>query len=719
MTSTASSTRPRLHAMPLDPGPPPGGPIGGAPGELVRRLTHRDRVAAFAGGWAWGAVVTCDPVLVAPAGADPFAVLGAVPRLPADPARPGAVGGGWFGFIDHAPPESRPGAVLAWYRDVLRHDGERWWFEALVAGGEWPVDLPVHSDVASAEQRLAELRADLAGPAPRRAARLEVLRWPDRDAHLAAVERCVTEIRRGEIFQANIATGLDVRLHGDVHEAWARLAGSAPPARAALVDGPERAAVSASPELFLHRARGEIATAPIKGTRPRTGDPEGDARERRRLAVSVKDAAENVMIVDLMRNDLARVAVPGGVRVGRLLEVEPHPGVWHLVSRVHATLRDDVTDRDLLAAAFPPGSVTGAPKVRACEVIAECEDRERGLFTGAVGGVSPLAGLELNVAIRTLDLGAAGPDGARHGRLGVGGGITVDSDPAEEYDECLTKAAPVLAALDGPPRPPAPAVTRPADRAAGLFETVACTDGVADRVGEHAARLRRSYLAVTGTVLTAPVEAAAARAAAARTGHGRMRIEADVRDPSRVDVRVAHWPGPVPLEDQPGLVVVVRRGTDGTELTRTPASATAGAGTASECHKFADRRWLDDHEAATGPDRTPLLADPAGNLLESTRSAVAAVHRGRLWVPPLDGRILPGTGRRAVLDLLGPSAVRIAPLPVGELPGVDGLFLVNALRGIQWVREVHDGSGLLARWAAPDPLIHRLAEGLRGTVRHR
>nr|WP_255426919.1 chorismate-binding protein [Pseudonocardia sp. C8] len=684
-----------MYAVPLA--------TGGEPGELVRRLAHRDRVAAFAGGWAWGAVVTCDPVRVAPSGSDPFALLAAVPRLPADPARPGAVGGGWFGFLDHALPETRPGAVLAWYRDVLRHDGERWWFEALVAGAGRPAELPVHPDVASAEQRLADLRRDLGRPAPRRAARLEVLRWPDRDTHLAAVERCVTEIRRGEIFQANIATGLDVRLHGDAHEAWARLTAAVPPARAALVAGPDRAAVSASPELFLHRAGTEVGTAPIKGTRPRTGDPQRDEHQRGQLAVSVKDAAENVMIVDLMRNDLARVAVPGGVRVGRLLAVEPHPGVWHLVSRVHATLRDDVTDGDLLAAAFPPGSVTGAPKVRACEVIADCEGRERGLFTGAVGGVSPLAGLEFNVAIRTLDLGPVRPDGSRDGRLGVGGGITVDSDPAEEYGECLTKAAPVLAALDGPGRPPSPAVTRPADRDAGLFETLACTDGVPARVGEHAARLRRSYLAVTGRVLTAPVESTVARAAAGLTGHHRMRVEADVRDPSRVDVRIAAWPGAVPLDEQPGLVLEVRRGTD------------------AEAHKFADRRWLDAHEAATGPDRTPLLADPAGLLRETTRSAIAAVHHGRLWVPPLDGRILPGTGRRAVLDLLGPGAVRIAPLPVGALADADGFFLVNALRGIEWVREVHDGGTLAGSWVAPDPLTRVLATRLagRGTRRHR
>ncbi|MEJ8279641.1 chorismate-binding protein [Pseudonocardia spirodelae] len=685
MTSTAPA-RTGLHRVPL--------PAVAAPpgvGEVVRRLAHRARLVAFGGSWEWGALVATDPVATAPAGADPFAVLGAVPRLPADPGAPGAVGGGWFGFLDHAPPGHRPVAVLSWYRDVLRHDGDRWWFEALVAGPGVPADLPVHPGVASARRRYDELCADLARPAPQRAARIAVTRWPDRDVHLAAVERCVGEIRRGEIFQANIATRLDVRLDGDPHEAWARLVEPVAPARAALVMTPERAAVGASPELFLRRDGDEVTTAPIKGTRPRTGgDPDADAAERSRLGASLKDAAENVMIVDLMRNDLARVARAGGVRPGRLLAVEPHPGVWHLVSRVHASLRAGVTDADLLAATFPPGSVTGAPKIRACEVIAECEDGPRGLFTGAVGGVSPLAGAALDVAIRTLDLGPPGADGSRTGRLGVGGGVTVDSDPAEEFDECLTKAAPVLAALGGPAPPSWWHGTRPADRSAGLFETLACVDGRPARVGEHAARLRRSYLAVTGRALAAPVEAEVGAATAGLRGHHRVRVEAAPDDPGRVVVRAAGWPGPEVLDDQDGVVTAVRRSTAG------------------EAHKFADRRWLDEHEAAAGT-ATPLLCDPAGRLLESTRSALALVHRGRLWVPPLDGRILPGTGRRAVLDLLGPGAVRIAPVPLAALADADGMFLVNALRGIRWVRRVEDGGRVLAEWAAPDPLTRRLA----------
>ncbi len=156
---------------------------------------------------------------------------------------------------------------------------------------------------------------------------------------------------------------------------------------------------------------------PIKGTRSRPGDELPARQQRELLERSAKDRAENVMIVDLMRNDLSRVCVPGSVRVPALLRAEPHPGVWHLVSDVHGTLRDGTGDGQLIAATFPPGSVTGAPKVRALEIIHELEATPREVYTGAVGYRSPVAGLELNVAIRTFEFGG--------GRvwLGSGGGI--------------------------------------------------------------------------------------------------------------------------------------------------------------------------------------------------------------------------------------------------------------------------------------------------------
>ena len=190
---------------------------------------------------------------------------------------------------------------------------------------------------------------------------------------------------------------------------------------------------SFSPELYLRRRGTDVVESPIKGTLPRRLDPA-------LLRASEKDVAENVMIVDLVRHDLGQLARTGSVRVTRLLEVREAPGVWHLVSSVAAELDPEVSDAELVAATFPPASVTGTPKLRARELLSSWEAEGRGMYCGAVGMSSPAQGLELNVAIRTVSIT---PDGAM--RLGVGGGVTADSDPAEEWQECLDKAASTIA----------------------------------------------------------------------------------------------------------------------------------------------------------------------------------------------------------------------------------------------------------------------------------
>ena len=189
---------------------------------------------------------------------------------------------------------------------------------------------------------------------------------------------------------------------------------------------------SLSPELFLRRLGPQVSSSPIKGTLPRQAAPE-------QLRASAKDVAENIMIVDLVRNDLGRVAVTGSVTVPELLAVHPAPGVWHLVSTVSAQIPIDLPTSALLAASFPPASVTGTPKARARQLLSQWEPRRRGIYCGTVGLTSPVAGCELNVAIRTVEFDSRG--GAI---LGVGGGITADSDPDAEWQECLHKAAPFV-----------------------------------------------------------------------------------------------------------------------------------------------------------------------------------------------------------------------------------------------------------------------------------
>lgn len=642
--------------------------------EAVRRLAHRARVTAWSGAWSRGALVTCDPqrVVHVPAGEDPGAVLARVPEVAPDPAHPDAVGGGWFGYL--AFPGTRdagvPAASLGWYADVLRHDGHRWWHEALLGEGDGEDALEV---------RRAGLLADLRRPAGLPPARLRLRSRPDPARHLAAVERCQQAIRRGDIYQANIATSLDLQLSGSPHDAWARLVERFGPDHAALVAEPACTAVGASPEEFLLRTGRTVRSRPIKGTRPRVGGRD-DERERVLLGSSEKDAAENVMIVDLVRNDLARVCRTGSVTVPELLSVQPHPGVWHLVSSVAGELAAGRDDADLVRATFPPGSVTGAPKIRAVEIIEEVEAAPRGLFTGAMGYAGPLVGLELAVIIRTLEVAADGRT-----RLGVGGGITVDSTPWREWRECLDKATPIVETLgctDLRPRR-APRGAPRVDPAAGLRETLLLVDGRPVRLAEHVGRLRRSYWECFGRVLHADVEAAV-RGATPPGGprHQAARITARPDDPGRVEVRVEPFTA---AADRAATGLVVH---------------TLGAAGAHP-HKWADRRWIDRIEAGLPPGTEALLVDHRGRLLETTRSNVFVAAGGVVLTPPLDGRLLPGVGRQAVLDRLDTAGVPYEPAVLGlaDLARADGAFVTNALRGPRWVPRV---AGVV-EWAGTHP----------------
>ena len=399
---------------------------------MLRQLAARARhhglppPAAFVGDWYSSVAVLAPSVSLRPVVAVP------PPLSPVDgPA--GAVGGGWVGYLgygltDPVPrPRLLPGAVAGWADHVLRRDAAgRWWYEELGDGD------PARRD------ELAALVASGADPPPA-PWRASGLRCPDPERYRAAVRAAVEEIAAGEVYQVNICTRYEARFAGDPAELYATGVARWRPARSALLAGPWGAVVSFSPELFLARHDTIVTSSPIKGTRPRRGP--GDDSGAAALRASAKDVAENVMIVDMTRNDLGRVCTTGSVAVPRLLEVQPHPGVWHLVSTVTGRLAAGVGDAELLRAAFPPASVTGTPKHRALRVIGVLEDQAREVYCGAVGLASPVAGLECSVAIRTCEIA-----GDRLW-LGIGGGITADSDPDAEWAECETKAAPILALL--------------------------------------------------------------------------------------------------------------------------------------------------------------------------------------------------------------------------------------------------------------------------------
>jgi para-aminobenzoate synthetase component 1 len=271
-------------------------------------------------------------------------------------------------------------------------------------------------------------------------------RWESslpRHRYERAVERAIDFIRAGDVFQVNLSQRLTAGWHGDPFALYGRLRETSPAPFMALVRLGGADIVSASPERFLAVRGDRIETRPIKGTRPRGRDPAADARLAAELEASAKDRAENVMIVDLARNDLGRVARYGSVAVDRLFGLESHPGVHHLVSTVSARLRPGLGPAEIVRATFPPGSVTGAPKVRALEIIDELEPVRRGPYCGAIGWMEPGGDLELSVAIRTFVA-------ARERlHLHVGGAVTADSDPEGEWRETMHKAARLLDAAGG------------------------------------------------------------------------------------------------------------------------------------------------------------------------------------------------------------------------------------------------------------------------------
>ena len=262
-----------------------------------------------------------------------------------------------------------------------------------------------------------------------------------RENYLRTVERVIEYIDAGDIFQANLSQRLLTRASGASTDLYSRLRLVNPAPFAGLMQWDDWSIVSASPERFLSVINGEIETRPIKGTRQRKRGPEADLFTRDELRQSEKDRAENVMIVDLLRNDLSRVCLPGTVRVPQLCAVESYETVQHLVSEVRGHLDPQYTIWDLFRATFPGGSISGAPKVRAMQIIAELEPTVRGPYCGSLFYVGADGKTDSNLLIRSFV--------QRYGWLQchVGGGIVAQSNPAAEYEETLTKAAGMLRAL--------------------------------------------------------------------------------------------------------------------------------------------------------------------------------------------------------------------------------------------------------------------------------
>jgi para-aminobenzoate synthetase component 1 len=264
-----------------------------------------------------------------------------------------------------------------------------------------------------------------------------------RQTFLNLVRRAQEYIRSGDIYQVNLSQRLKAEIPLRPWNCYRQLADVSPAPFAAFLQGESVQVISSSPELFLRMSGSHIQTRPIKGTRPRSADPTRDAQLSYELQTSPKEMAELVMITDLLRNDLGRICSYGSVQVPELVRLERYPQVQHLVSTIEGELRAGVTHLGALASCFPGGSITGAPKIRAMEIIDELEPVTRGVYTGCIGYLGFNRESQLNIAIRTAI--CVGEQIYFH----AGAGIVADSDPVAEYEETMAKAAGFVAALGG------------------------------------------------------------------------------------------------------------------------------------------------------------------------------------------------------------------------------------------------------------------------------
>ncbi|GAA1654458.1 bifunctional anthranilate synthase component I family protein/class IV aminotransferase [Georgenia ruanii] len=650
---------------------------------IMRALRDQPGLVALLGDWHDGGdVVAFRPARLLAPDEDPFAALAALPvhdaagdnrssASPSPDSRAAVFGGGWIGYLGYQlaghlealpafPPRPTPlpHHHLAWYDHVLRRDVRLGWMLEAVRGADPERTARLRAVVDSALGRPAPAQPYHCGPVGSDVSGAE---------HAAAVQRALDHIRAGDVYQVNLCRRLGATFAGDPLDLFCAGYEALSPRFAAFVRLPGGAVASFSPELFLRRTGRSVLTSPIKGTAPLETDPAA-------LAASGKNRAENIMIVDLMRNDLGRVSEPGTVAVDQLAAPQPHTGVHHLVSDVRGALRADVTDGRLLGASFPPGSCTGAPKVRAMEIITALERTAREVYTGAIGYAGP-AGLTMNVAIRTFEFA-----GDRVW-LGVGGGVVADSDPMDEAHETLVKARPLLAAV-GARLDEALGVewAEHAARAArpeptmGVFSTALVDQGVVQCLDDHLARLAASAATLYRLPLPASLRADVVQAAAALSGAHRLRVEV-APGAEGLAHRVTATALPAGRRAPWRLV---------------PVTVPGGLG----AHKWADRRLLAAESGPWSPTCDPLLLDTDGAVLEAGRANVFAVLPDGVHTPALDGRILPGLARARVVAALAAARIPVieGPLRLEDLHRASEVFVTNALVGAHPVVAV-DGVG--------------------------
>ena len=562
------------------------------------------------------------------------------------------------------------------------------------AAGDWLIAQEAREDAATPSGAAAPGGPELAeAPGPAGITGLQASL--DREAFHRDIETIREAIRNGETYQVNYTYRLHFAAHGTPAALYRRLRARQPvrygaylalPAVPGFAGRGPTHVLSCSPELFVRVDGGRLVAQPMKGTARREFIPEGDSETARGLHEDVKNRAENLMIVDLLRNDLSRIAEVGTVKVPALFAVEAHATVFQMTSTIEARPRPGLTMPELLRALYPCGSITGAPKHQTMKLIRTLENTPRGLYTGAIGWFEPpAAGATLgsgclSVAIRTLTLDAPRADGLRPGRLGIGAGIVLDSEAEAEYQECRLKGR-FLTGLE-------PGFT--------LFETLHATrrEGIRRRA-EHLDRLARSADALGFAFDRAAAEAAldaalglgptrlpaglAGSALAEPPAPGEAggldtprRLRLDLHPGGRLDTRSATLaPLPAALHDAQGRVRLRRAAL---ALPDTPHPLAA--------HKTSRRAHYDAAvraaEAADAFDALFFTVD--GRLVEGGRSSVFVRLDGRWHTPPVADGALPGVMRAALLADPALAATERS-ITAAELARAEALIVCNALRG--------------------------------------
>ena len=459
------------------------------------------------------------------------------------------------------------------------------------------------------------------------------------DQHARAVARIHEEIAAGTTYQVNYTVRMHASFNADVLAAYESLRRAQGAGYHALIETDEWCVISLSPELFFETDGRTLRTRPMKGTRPRGRFLEEDERLADELRSSDKERAENLMIIDLMRNDTGRIALPGSVVVTRLYDVERYPTVWQMTSTVEATLRDDVALPDIMRALFPPGSVTGAPKISTMRLIAELEQSPRGIYCGALGIVER-HGMTFNVPIRTMWIDR------RTGiaEYGTGSGITTDARAADEYSELLAKAVVVTESWPQ----------------FQLLETMRAERGEIVRLDLHLARMRDSADYFGFEFGESAVRELLQRHCTSLSAPARVRLRLSENGEARVDVS--------PLDDLPPRRAV------------TLATESVSSRNRMLYHKTTARTLYEQH-AQRAPDCFDvLLFNERGELTEFTRANLVLELDGRRLTPARTCGLLAGVFRE---ELLVRQEIEEAVLTKADLARATRVWWINSVR--EWV----------------------------------